>query len=284
MWTRRPFARRSRRASHVRELSFSDLRCAVGWAVGIEQLLRLVLRPPAAFDPTRRRDWGWPRDSVPLRRGAEVQHEHTEHVTAAPDAVFAAISDVGNLRGSSRRSPRRDRRTATACRSTPGMRGVSSTEGVVPCRPGRAPDRVELGKRLSRMDERGPRRRGLSPHAVPRYAAQHRARPRHRRNARRDPHAGRVRGLTCRTLPLGRPRRSGRPLPGARSRGREMPRRRRHSAGGIRHDRGEAIDARAMLNLPSGCPKARVGTGTRPGARRKASEPAAAPLGPVGAR
>jgi carbon monoxide dehydrogenase subunit G len=26
-----------------------------------------------------------------------VQHEHTEHVAAAPDAVFAAISDVGNL-------------------------------------------------------------------------------------------------------------------------------------------------------------------------------------------
>jgi carbon monoxide dehydrogenase subunit G len=26
-----------------------------------------------------------------------VRHEHTEHVAAAPDAVFAAISDVGNL-------------------------------------------------------------------------------------------------------------------------------------------------------------------------------------------
>jgi ribosome-associated toxin RatA of RatAB toxin-antitoxin module len=26
-----------------------------------------------------------------------VQHEHTEHVAAAPDAVFAAISDVSNL-------------------------------------------------------------------------------------------------------------------------------------------------------------------------------------------
>jgi hypothetical protein len=26
-----------------------------------------------------------------------VQHEHTEHVAAAPDAVFAAISDVRNL-------------------------------------------------------------------------------------------------------------------------------------------------------------------------------------------
>jgi hypothetical protein len=26
-----------------------------------------------------------------------VQHEHTEHVAAAPDAVFAAISDVKNL-------------------------------------------------------------------------------------------------------------------------------------------------------------------------------------------
>jgi carbon monoxide dehydrogenase subunit G len=26
-----------------------------------------------------------------------VQHEHTEHVAAAPDAVFAAISDVTNL-------------------------------------------------------------------------------------------------------------------------------------------------------------------------------------------
>ena len=32
-----------------------------------------------------------------LRRGTEVQHEHTEHVAAAPDAVFAAISDVRNL-------------------------------------------------------------------------------------------------------------------------------------------------------------------------------------------
>jgi uncharacterized membrane protein len=26
-----------------------------------------------------------------------VQHEHTEHIAAAPDAVFAAISDVRNL-------------------------------------------------------------------------------------------------------------------------------------------------------------------------------------------
>jgi uncharacterized protein YndB with AHSA1/START domain len=26
-----------------------------------------------------------------------VQHEHTEHVAAAPEAVFAAISDVSNL-------------------------------------------------------------------------------------------------------------------------------------------------------------------------------------------
>ena len=26
-----------------------------------------------------------------------MQHDHTEHVAAAPDAVFAAISDVGNL-------------------------------------------------------------------------------------------------------------------------------------------------------------------------------------------
>jgi uncharacterized protein YndB with AHSA1/START domain len=26
-----------------------------------------------------------------------VQHEHTEHIAAAPDAVYAAISDVANL-------------------------------------------------------------------------------------------------------------------------------------------------------------------------------------------
>ena len=26
-----------------------------------------------------------------------MQHEHTEHIAAPPDAVFAAISDVGNL-------------------------------------------------------------------------------------------------------------------------------------------------------------------------------------------
>lgn len=26
-----------------------------------------------------------------------MQHEHTEHVAATPDAVFAAISDIGNL-------------------------------------------------------------------------------------------------------------------------------------------------------------------------------------------
>jgi uncharacterized protein YndB with AHSA1/START domain len=26
-----------------------------------------------------------------------VQHEHTEHIAAPPDAVYAAISDVGNL-------------------------------------------------------------------------------------------------------------------------------------------------------------------------------------------
>jgi hypothetical protein len=32
---------------------------------------------------------------------------------------------------------------------------------------------------------------------------------------------------------------------------------------------GTMINAGAMLNLPSGCPKARVGTGTRPGGRRE---------------
>jgi uncharacterized protein YndB with AHSA1/START domain len=26
-----------------------------------------------------------------------MQHEHTEHIAASPDAVYAAISDVGNL-------------------------------------------------------------------------------------------------------------------------------------------------------------------------------------------
>jgi len=26
-----------------------------------------------------------------------VQHEHTEHIAASPDAVYAAIADVGNL-------------------------------------------------------------------------------------------------------------------------------------------------------------------------------------------
>jgi hypothetical protein len=35
--------------------------------------------------------------TVPQRRGVDVQHEHTEHVAAPPDAVYAAISDVGNL-------------------------------------------------------------------------------------------------------------------------------------------------------------------------------------------
>jgi len=37
---------------------------------------------------------------VSNRRGAQVQHEHTEHVAASPDAVYAAISNVANLRGS----------------------------------------------------------------------------------------------------------------------------------------------------------------------------------------
>src|SRR6185437_476076 len=34
---------------------------------------------------------------VSNRRGAQVQHEHTEHVAASPDAVYAAISNVANL-------------------------------------------------------------------------------------------------------------------------------------------------------------------------------------------
>jgi ribosome-associated toxin RatA of RatAB toxin-antitoxin module len=50
-----------------------------------------------------------------------VQHEHTEHVAAAPDAVFAAISDVRNL---PRFVPQitAPRPTATAWRSMRGMR------------------------------------------------------------------------------------------------------------------------------------------------------------------
>jgi hypothetical protein len=57
-----------------------------------------------------------------------VQHEHTEHVAAAPDAVFGAISDIRNSRGSCRRSPRRGRRRATSWRSTLVMWDASSME------------------------------------------------------------------------------------------------------------------------------------------------------------
>src|SRR3954451_19302926 len=48
--------------------------------------------------PSKRRR---PRDRVGAafrkKRGTEMQHEHTEHVAAPPDAVYGAISDVGNL-------------------------------------------------------------------------------------------------------------------------------------------------------------------------------------------
>ena len=62
---------------------------------------------PAGVLP-RRPDWGWriTREGAPMgvalahlheRRGVDVQHEHTEHVAAPPDALYAAISNVSNL-------------------------------------------------------------------------------------------------------------------------------------------------------------------------------------------
>jgi hypothetical protein len=69
--------------------------------------------------------------------------------------------------------------------------------------PGRAPDRVELGEWLSRMDERGPGGDGSRLTLFLENAAQQRARPRHRRDARRDPHAGRVRDLDLDPGPAG---------------------------------------------------------------------------------
>jgi hypothetical protein len=56
-----------------------------------------VLRAPTAFDRVRRGDWGWASWGSSFEERAKVRHEHTEHtehIAASPDAVFAAISDV----------------------------------------------------------------------------------------------------------------------------------------------------------------------------------------------
>jgi uncharacterized protein YndB with AHSA1/START domain len=57
-----------------------------------------------------------------------VQHEHTEHVAAAPDDVFAAISDVRNLP-----------------RFVPQITGARPTEG----------DRVEIDARYEGHEQHG---------------------------------------------------------------------------------------------------------------------------------
>jgi carbon monoxide dehydrogenase subunit G len=57
-----------------------------------------------------------------------VQHEHTEHVAAAPDAVFAAISDVGSL-----------------SRFVPQITAARPTEG----------DRVEIDARYEGREQHG---------------------------------------------------------------------------------------------------------------------------------
>ena len=57
-----------------------------------------------------------------------MQHEHTEHVAAAPDAVFAAISDVRNLP-----------------RFVPQMTAARPTDG----------DRVEIDARYEGREQHG---------------------------------------------------------------------------------------------------------------------------------
>jgi uncharacterized membrane protein len=57
-----------------------------------------------------------------------MQHEHTEHVAAAPDAVYAAISDVSNLP-----------------RFVPQLRGVRPAEG----------GRVEVDARYQGHEQHG---------------------------------------------------------------------------------------------------------------------------------
>jgi uncharacterized membrane protein len=64
----------------------------------------------------------------PQTRGVDVQHEHTEHVAAPPDAVYAAISDVGNLP-----------------RFVPQMTAVRRSDG----------DRVEIDARYEGREQHG---------------------------------------------------------------------------------------------------------------------------------
>jgi uncharacterized protein YndB with AHSA1/START domain len=65
---------------------------------------------------------------LPRRRGVDVQHEHTEHVAAPPEAVYAAISDVSNLP-----------------RFVPQMTAVRPSDG----------DRVEIDARYEGREQHG---------------------------------------------------------------------------------------------------------------------------------
>jgi uncharacterized protein YndB with AHSA1/START domain len=66
--------------------------------------------------------------NLPRRRGVDVQHEHTEHVAAPPEAVYAAISDVSNLP-----------------RFVPQMTAVRPSDG----------DRVEIDARYEGREQHG---------------------------------------------------------------------------------------------------------------------------------
>ena len=81
-----------------------------------------------------------------------MQHEHTEHIAAPPDAVYAAISDVANLP-----------------RVVPQLTGARQADG----------DRVEVehAQRLPRLDAGRARQRWIAADALPQHAARVRERP-----------------------------------------------------------------------------------------------------------
>ena len=88
-----------------------------------------------------------------------MQHEHTEHIAAAPDAVYAAIADVSNLPRFVPQMTAARRSRETALDRSPLRGSRAARRGLLPRRRAAAQDRVERAERLPRLDAGAPRRR-----------------------------------------------------------------------------------------------------------------------------
>ena len=172
----------ARRASRARQLDAATRRHAATAARAADEAVRRLRRPGGA------RGCSLPR----------VKHEHTHHVAADADKVYAALADVSNLphyvpQMTTRRAARRRQGHGRG----PLRRPHAARRGVVQDRRRAAPDRVgRRGQRLPRLAPGRSRRGRLAADALRRDGPRRRARPRGHGHARRDPPPRRGRCLT----------------------------------------------------------------------------------------